>query len=1230
MARVRSPVGSAAGGALALLILLSLAAPARAQAPARAGRVISVQGRVEVERAGAVRPVAVKQDLYPGDLVRTGADSRAAVLLADESQVKLNANSTLRIKAVAPRPARGIIPAALRAGRTLLELIVGEGWFQSPAPPGGLEIETPVVTATIRGTEFDLAVAADGESRLAVLDGRVEYANQLGSLSLGRGELGLARRGQPPQRQVLVDPDDAVQWTLYYPGIVSVRDHPLVSADRAQIESLLARARAEVAAAPADPDRQARLGELLHDLGRREEARAVFAALLAARPDFDRALIGLAWVALEAGRPAEALERLGAVREPTPTSLLGLSLARLRRGELGAAAAALAEARRRFGPSPAILTQSALLDLLRGDVPSARLALAEALRLDPAFALAHGLGSNIALTQNRKDEALAAARRAVEANPHSPSAHLDRSLALQARFDLDGALAAARQAVLLDPDSARPHVQVARLLFGFDRIEEAWESAWRARTLDPGEPLVLTTLGFIRLARGETAEAIVAFDGALDSGDTSGEPYLGLGLAAFRQGRVEEGLRAFQAAALLGPRVSLFLSYLGKALYQVGRREEGLAALRRARELDPRDPTPDLYAGIFLRDLNRPAQAIEAFQRSVALNDHRAVYRSRLLLDRDLASRNVNLALAYLALGQQDRALAAGIRALHEDPQSSSAHLFYGAVVGLGLGGLQPGLSELAQTRLLLPVNQNTFNTFNDYTSLLEQPRLQGTLETTGGSFGTYGGSLSVTGGTTRLAGEQFLSYSSTDGVKPKNDDNEVWGVATFLKWAPTLRSGAYLQLLHQESRGGDITRDQRHFTPNDPDLRQNIQTTFLELGYQIQTRPENNLLLYAQGQLDRFHIRDRDVVIGAIPPFAFPDVALRADQLQDSLFRQPFYDFQAAYLDRLGTHQLWLAADYFRGEPETRLRVQTVADLLLFGAPSGTLTADTTLKQRFRRQFVTVVAQDTWQPWASLYLTGALRYDNARDGDTLSELRVSSSVLSPQGGLLWRLTPAHTLRLAAFQSFQTQSHSVISPTQIAGFFIEGPVVPSSIARQYHAAWDADLTATTFFTLQGFRREIDSPTFETRPDGVRERNTLMRRRTGFSAALNQILGQYFGVSLGYIRVHREGAGEPDGDDDLFRAGVSFVHPSGVLAGSSVAYVRQDRGESRPRGAPRDFSVASVAAGYEFPEKRGRFTVSVENLFRQRFDLRTIPGVRSDLVVSEVPDLRLLATLRLNF
>ena len=62
-----------------------------------------------------------------------------------------------------------------------------------------------------------------------------------------------------------------------------------------------------------------------------------------------------------------------------------------------------------------------------------------------------------------------------------------------------------------------------------------------------------------------------------------------------------------------------------------------------AKELDPKDPTPWFYDAIAKQTTNRPVEALQDMQKAIELNDNRAVYRSRLLLDSDLAARSAAL-----------------------------------------------------------------------------------------------------------------------------------------------------------------------------------------------------------------------------------------------------------------------------------------------------------------------------------------------------------------------------------------------------------------------------------------------------------------------------------------------------------------------------------------------------------------------------------------------------------
>jgi hypothetical protein len=84
--------------------------------------------------------------------------------------------------------------------------------------------------------------------------------------------------------------------------------------------------------------------------------------------------------------------------------------------------------------------------------------------------------------------------------------------------------------------------------------------------------------------------------------------------------------------------------------------------------LDPNDPTPWFYDAILKQTQNRPVEALEDLQKSIELNDNRAVNRSRLLLDEDAAARRVNAAGVYRDLGFDQLALSEGFLSLDIDP----------------------------------------------------------------------------------------------------------------------------------------------------------------------------------------------------------------------------------------------------------------------------------------------------------------------------------------------------------------------------------------------------------------------------------------------------------------------------------------------------------------------------------------------------------------------------------
>jgi tetratricopeptide (TPR) repeat protein len=325
---------------------------------------------------------------------------------------------------------------------------------------------------------------------------------------------------------------------------------------------------------------------------------------------------------------------------------------------------------------PRVFAYRAHLLLAVGRVDEAGADIERALRLAPNDPNALALQTIIAVVQNEPDQALDIAQRAVQAAPNSATALIALSYAQQARFDLEGARASLEKAVQLAPQNALAWARLAELQSSFGELKKALKSAQKAVALDPNLARTQTVLGYAYLTQVKTKQAKDAFDKAIALDQADPLPRLGLGLAKIRQGHLHEGGRDIEIAASLDPNNSIVRSYLGKTYYEEKRTTLDEREYAIAKELDPKDPTPWFYDAIAKQTTNRPVEALHDFQKSIELNDNRAVYRSRLLLDSDLAARSAAIARIYSNLGFQQLALVEGWKSANIDPSNFSAHRF--------------------------------------------------------------------------------------------------------------------------------------------------------------------------------------------------------------------------------------------------------------------------------------------------------------------------------------------------------------------------------------------------------------------------------------------------------------------------------------------------------------------------------------------------------------------------
>ena len=170
--------------------------------------LVSAEGQIEVRGVDSTTWLKAQPDetFCPGDTVKLGANSRAAIVLSNHTLVRLDALTTMTITGLHDKESFWV------------ELIQGVTHFMSRVPRK-LNIVTPFVNAGVDGTEF-LVRADETESFLSVFEGRIALDNERGALSLASGQSAVAREAVAPVVHVVARPRDAVQWALYYPPVL--------------------------------------------------------------------------------------------------------------------------------------------------------------------------------------------------------------------------------------------------------------------------------------------------------------------------------------------------------------------------------------------------------------------------------------------------------------------------------------------------------------------------------------------------------------------------------------------------------------------------------------------------------------------------------------------------------------------------------------------------------------------------------------------------------------------------------------------------------------------------------------------------------------------------------------------------------------------------------------------------------------------------------------------------
>ncbi len=617
--------------------------------------------------------------------------------------------------------------------------------------------------------------------------------------------------------------------------------------------------------------------------------------------------------------------------------------------------------------------------------------------------------------------------------------------------------------------------------------------------------------------------------------------------------------------------------------------------------------------------MNRPGEAVQEFNESIRKNDNRAVFRTRLMLDRDLAVRNADLARAYDELDLQRWLFSKAAAAVRHDPFSASARLFLSEAFEASGQRLAADRTELLLYRLLSPANQNTFSLATDYTPLFEAPYLRGVLS---GSIGAWEngetigrGETEVYGGVPGWAGDIVSRYTFDNGYRDRNDfDRDVFSLGQ-VKWDASPADSFFASYTVGYSETGDLRRSSEFDYLTSPYFLSHRDSALLEVGWTHRFSPEATFIAYGSYSHARFSFEDRffdSTLDEATGRTVETGLALNLDN--------PFekFSFQAqqqlSFMDTpLGDHRLMAGVEFVEGH--TRYRDEAN----FFVAQGGQLLDAEYEAQELQTpdRGVGLYVIDYWRLARTVVAELQLAWQRVEAARPGFGDPIEKSQLSPRAGVSWEATPQDTFRIAVQHYLAAPlATDSIQPASTAGFPGGLSIDPGGRVTEAALAWEREWNAKTFSLIQlEHQRYVD---FQYETDLGYDREVALGTNAWRGlAVVERILTPWLGARVFGV------AARIDPDDDTARrdpetdflflglgGGFAISHETGLRFEATGIGVHQhfyDGRAENPTGAPRDdadFFILDLRLAYEFPNKLGFVALDVDNVFDARFNFQT--------------------------
>ena len=868
---------------------------------------------------------------------------------------------------------------------------------------------------------------------------------------------------------------------------------------------------------------------------------------------------------------------------------------------------------------PNFFTYRASLMLSTSNLEAAKADIERAIELKPGDTDALALQTVIAVAGNSYDEALALGDKAVQSNSNSATAHLAQSYARQAVFNLDGARESVERAVAMDPDNALAWARLSELHLAFGRHTEALEAATTALEKDPNLARTETVLGYAHLAQVRLVQAKEAFENAIELNQGDPLARLGLGLAKIREGHLDDGITEIETAASLDPGNSLIRSYLGKAYYEDKRITLEGREFDLAKQFDPNDPTPWFYQAIAKQTTNRAVEALRDMEKAIDLNDNRGVYRSRLLLDSDLAARSASLGRIYNELGFQHLGLVEGWNSVNTDPTNFSAHRLLADNYAVQPRHDIARVSELFQSQMLQPINTTAIQprlaesnlflissqgpsslAFNEYNILFNRNQANAQISGMIGEDGTWSGEAIVSAIYNKASFSLGYQQFETDGWRENSDQKDEIGNA-FFQYEFSPRTSVQAEYRQRETETGDL---EMRFWEGDyrPELRENTELETIRAGLRHSFSPKTTLLLsYINQDKDIDFYDGFDFLAGTL------ETELDVEESSDAYEGQVLYRAGGVPGGSGASFNLIAGGGYFDIDNESSLYALIDLPPPPFGP--GPIPDFQSFSSRTTHENAYAYANITIP--ADLTFTLGVSSDWFDEEGGIGE----KDQVNPKLGITWRIGSGTTVRGAYFETLKRTlvTDQTLEPTQVAGFnqFYDDP--SGTTATVWGAAIDQKIGDSIFLGAQYTVRDMEVPAFffdfETFEllliDADQDEDLGHFYFYATPWKMLSLSAEYFYEHIIHDPILQLGFEEVT--TDRVPLTVQFIHPSGFNASAKGTWVQQD-GMFELRVPPfgfapgeTDFWTLDFALSYRLPKRFGLLSVGVNNATDEEFN-----------------------------